>query len=185
MDFFDLKGVVDTLVRGLSLPNVKFTSSEHPTLHPARAATLSSGDTLIGVFGEAHPQVREHFDLPFDPVCLAEFDVEALMRTMSLPKFKALPRFPAMREDIALIVNDDLPAAQVEQAIWESGGAMLRSVTLFDVYRGEQIGVGKKSLAYALTYQHDERTLTDDEAAKIRGRIVKKVTDALGAELRG
>jgi phenylalanyl-tRNA synthetase beta chain len=82
-------------------------------------------------------------------------------------------------------VNDDLPAAQVEALIWESGGAMLRSVTLFDVYRGAQLGAGKKSLAYALTYQHDERTLTDDEAAKIRGRIVKKVTDTLGAELRG
>jgi phenylalanyl-tRNA synthetase beta chain len=185
MDFFDMKGVVDALVRGLQLPDVKFTPSEHPTLHPARAATLSAGETLIGVFGEAHPQVREQFALPFDPVCLAEFEVDALMRCMGAPKFKALPRFPAVREDIALIVNDDLPAAQVEALIWESGGAMLRSVTLFDVYRGEQLGAGKKSLAYALAYQHDERTLTDDEAAKIRGRIVKKVTDTLGAELRG
>ena len=84
-----------------------------------------------------------------------------------------------------MVVDEDVPAAQVEAVIREAGGAMLRSTTLFDLYRGDQVGAGRKSLAYALTYQHDERTLTDDEAAKIRGRIVKKLRDALGAELEG
>jgi phenylalanyl-tRNA synthetase beta chain len=129
--------------------------------------------------------VRAHFGLPHDPVCLAEFDLDALRAEMTSPRFQKLPRFPAIREDIAVIVDEGVPAAQVEAVIREAGGAMLRSTTLFDLYRGEQLGAGRKSLAYALTYQHDERTLTDDEAAKIRGRIVKRLRDALGAELRG
>ena len=110
---------------------------------------------------------------------------DALRAEMGAARFQKLPRFPAIREDIAVVVDEEVPAARVEAVIREAGGAMLRSTTLFDLYRGEQVGAGKKSLAYALTYQHDERTLTDDEAAKIRGRIVKKLRDAVGAELRG
>jgi phenylalanyl-tRNA synthetase beta chain len=185
LDFFDIKGVVDILTQRLNLPGVEFAPSEHPALHPARGATFRAGGETIGVFGELHPQVRENFGFASDPVCVAEFDVEALRRHMALARFSKLPRFPAVREDIAVVVNEDVPAARVEALIRDGGGAMLRSLTLFDLYRGEQLGTGKKSLAYALTYQHDERTLTDDEAARIRGRIVKKLRDELRAELRG
>ncbi|MCA1552934.1 MAG: phenylalanine--tRNA ligase subunit beta, partial [Chloroflexi bacterium] len=147
-------------------------------------ATLRAGEQLIGWFGEVHPLVRENFALPFDPACLAEFDLDALQAQMHLPRFQKLSRLPAIREDIAVVVDDEIPAAQVESLIWDAGGALLRSVMLFDLYRGPQIGAGKKSLAYALTYQHNERTLTDEEAAKVRGRILKRLRDALGAELR-
>ena len=183
-DYFDLKGVVDTLSQLLHLQDVTLTPSEHPTFHPARAASLSAGGQLIGTFGEVHPLVRENFDLPFDPVCVAEFDLDALQAQMHLPRFERLSRLPAIREDIALVVDDDVPAAQVESVIREAGAPLLRSVTLFDLYRGAQVGEGRKSLAYALSYQHDERTLTDEEAAKVRGRIVKRLHDVLGAELR-
>jgi phenylalanyl-tRNA synthetase beta chain len=184
LDFFDIKGIVDALARELNLPGAQFIPSESPTLHPARSAALIAGDRPVGVFGEVHPRVREHFDLPSDPVCLAEFDVEALQELAASKRFKALPRYPAVREDIAIVVDEETPAARIQALIEEAGGSMLRSVTLFDLYRGERIGAGKKSLAYALAYQHDERTLTDDEAAKIRARIIKKLQDAAGAELR-
>ncbi len=184
LDFFDIKGVVDALVRELNLPDAQFIPSESPTLHPARSAALVAGGRHVGVFGEVHPRVREHFDFPADPVCLAEFDVEALQSLAAPKRFKSLPRYPAVREDIAIVVDEDTPAARIQALIEEAGGSMLRSVTLFDLYRGERLGAGKKSLAYALAYQHDERTLTDDEAAKIRARIVKKLQDAAGAELR-
>jgi phenylalanyl-tRNA synthetase beta chain len=185
LDFFDIKGIVDTLAASLNLKMVQYAPSEHPSFHPARSAFLSGGSKPMGVFGEVHPEVREHFDLPRDPVCLAEFDLEALQAETSIARFKKLPRFPAIREDIAVVVDEEVPAAQIEAIIGEAGGTVLRSLTLFDLYRGDQVGAGKKSLAYALTFQHDERTLTDDEAAKIRGRIVKKLRDAAGAELRG
>src|SRR5205814_7275095 len=99
--------------------------------------------------------VREHFELPHDPVCLAEFDLDGLRAAMSSPRFEKLPRFPAIREDIALVVDEAVPAAQVEALIREAGGAMLRAATLFDLYRGEQAGAGRKSLAYALIYRPD------------------------------
>jgi phenylalanyl-tRNA synthetase beta chain len=184
LDYFDIKGIVDALARVLNLPDVQVLPSEHPSFHPARAAALHAGGAYLGVFGEVHPQVREHFDLASDPVCFAEFDVEALQAQARPKRFQAQPRFPAIREDIALVVDEDVPAARVEALIREAGGSLLRSVTLFDVYRGERLGAGKRSLAYALAFQHGERTLIDDEAAKVRARIVKKLQDAVGAELR-
>ena len=93
--------------------------------------------------------------------------------------------FPPMHEDIALVVDESLPAARVEGLIRQTGGKMLADVRLFDVYRDEKLGSGKKSLAYALTYQAPDRTLTDKEAAKIRNKIVKRLAYEVKAELRG
>jgi phenylalanyl-tRNA synthetase beta chain len=97
----------------------------------------------------------------------------------------AVPEFPPVKEDIAVIVDENVPGARVQSLIESAGGDLLVDVTLFDLYRGEQIGAGKKSLAYRLTYQAPDRTLTDAEAAKIRERIVKKLKEEAGAVLRG
>jgi phenylalanyl-tRNA synthetase beta chain len=96
-----------------------------------------------------------------------------------------VPRYPTVMEDLAVIVKDDVPAESVRAAIAESGGELLRGVSLFDVYRGEQIGSGWKSLAYRLTYQADDRTLTDAEVARLRTGIVRRLQETLGAALRG
>jgi phenylalanyl-tRNA synthetase beta chain len=137
------------------------------------------------VMGELHPQVREAFDLPAQPVCALEFDLEVLLAHMGVTRtMRPLSRFPAVVQDVALVVDEDLPAQKVQEAIIEAGGKLLRRVELFDVYRGEQIPSGKKSLAYSLTYQADDRTLTDDEVAKVQQRIVRRLAEELGAELR-
>ncbi|MBX3003958.1 MAG: hypothetical protein KF828_08370, partial [Anaerolineales bacterium] len=97
---------------------------------------------------------------------------------------RPVPQYPPVIEDLAVVVDESLPAGKVEAMIAQTGGSLLAAVTLFDVFRGDKIGAGKKSLAYQLTYQHAERTLTDDEVAKLRDRIIRRITQELGAQLR-
>jgi phenylalanyl-tRNA synthetase beta chain len=185
MDFFDLKGVVDALCAGLNLQDVSFAPVEHPTLQPGRAATLSVGGVEAGVMGELHPDVCDAFELGERRVCLAEFNLETLLATAGQPvQITPISTYPAVYEDLALVVDEGVPAAQVQAWIVKSGGPMLVKVELFDLYRGEQIGAGKKSLAYALTYQADNRTLDAKAATKIRNKIVRRLERELGATLR-
>ena len=133
-----------------------------------------------------HPLVAEKYDLPAQPVLAADLDLETLLANVSeRHPVGVVPEFPPMKEDLAVIVDEGVPAAQVEAAIRAAGGSLLASVTLFDLYRGEQIGAGKKSLAYSLAYQAPDKTLTDAEAAKLRERIVRKLKEDLEAVLRG
>jgi phenylalanyl-tRNA synthetase beta chain len=119
------------------------------------------------------------------PVLAAEIDFDTLSRHIPASHLvRPVPRFPAVRQDIALVVDQSIPASQVQAAILAAGGKLLTGVRLFDVYQGEQIGAGKKSLAYALTFQAEDRTLTDQEVAKAQGRIVTKLEKELGARLR-
>ena len=185
--FYDLKGVVETLLAGLGLEGT-FEPGDHPAFHPGRCAQLSVGGSVVGVMGELHPLVREKFGLPEQPVCALEFDLEALLaKAIAVGEVRTMQptsRFPAVVQDMSLVVDEDLPAQQVQEVIAETGGKLLRRVELFDLYRGEQIPPGKKSLAYSLTYQADDRTLTDNEVAKIQTRIVRRLAQELGAELR-
>jgi phenylalanyl-tRNA synthetase beta chain len=184
MSFYDLKGVVETLLARLGLKGT-FEQSDHPAFHPGRCAQLRLGGGVVGMMGELHPGVREAFDLPAQPVCALEFDLEALLTRLGVARtMQPISRFPAVVQDVALIVDEDLPAQKVQEAIVEAGGSLLRRVELFDLYRGEQIPSGKKSLAYSLTYQADDRTLTDAEVAQVQERIVRRLAEELGAELR-
>ncbi len=186
MDFYDLKGIIEHALRGLHLPDVNFQPGKHPSFHPGKCAEIRLNDTSIGVMGELHPLVAENYDFPETPVLAADFDLRALIEAVpALFKVSAIPTQPPILEDIALIVDEDVPAGQVEALIRQTGGRRVTDVRLFDVYRGEQIGAGKKSLAYSLTYQDAERTLTDKDAAKIRNKIVKRLERELGAQLRG
>jgi phenylalanyl-tRNA synthetase beta chain len=184
LGFYDLKGVVEALLAGLRLEGT-FEQDEHPTFQPGRCAQVSVGESVLGMMGELHPQVREAFDLPAQPVCALEFDLEVLLAQMGVTHtMQPLSRFPAVVQDIALVVDEDLPAEEVRQAILAFGGPLLRDARLFDLYRGEQIPPGKKSLAYSLTYQAEDRTLTDEEVAQVQERIVQRLAEELGAELR-
>jgi phenylalanyl-tRNA synthetase beta chain len=185
MDFFDLKGVVEALVAGLHIANVTYAAGTHPTFMPGRTAQLLINGQAAGWLGELHPAVREQYDLPAQAVLAADLDFEKLLAQVDeLYAVSPVPEFPPVKEDLAVIVDEAVPADGVEAVLRASAGDLLAGLTLFDVYRGEQIGAGKKSLAYSLTYQAPDRTLTDAEVAKLRGKIVKCLQDELGATLR-
>jgi len=185
MDFFDLKGVVEALLDGLHLGGVKFQATAHPSFHPGKCAEVRVGEEILGVIGELHPQVKKNYTFGQNPVLVAEFDGEVLVR-LSNAVFtnRAISSFPAMVEDIALIVDENVSADELEALIWQAGGKLLVDVKLFDVYRDARLGAGKKSLAYQLTYQAFDRTLTDKDALNIRNRIVKQTKTVFGAVLR-
>jgi phenylalanyl-tRNA synthetase beta chain len=137
------------------------------------------------VLGEIHPLAREKFELPGAPLIAGEFDLEAILP--AVPErfhIQAVPIFPPVLEDLAMVVDEKIPAEQVAQLIKETAGSSVILVRLFDIYRGEKIGQGKKSLAYSLTYQAEDRTLTDEEVAKTRQRIIQQLEHELGAKLR-
>ncbi len=185
MDFYDLKGILESLFAGIHLSEVRIEAAQHPAFHPGKCAALFLGEQWVGCFGELHPLVKERFELPEAPFLAAEFDLHPILAAIpERYEIQAVPAYPPVLEDIAVIVDEDIAAEKVEQCIWSGGGKTLRAVRLFDVYRGEQIGAGKKSLAYSLTYQAADRTLTDDEAAQIRSRIVRRLEQELGAKLR-
>ena len=179
-----LKGMIDTLAQRLNAPQVRFAGATHPTLHPARAAALSVGGEPLGFAGDVHPQVCERFDLADQPVAIVELNLDTLLRHRQPRRYRPVSRFPAVLEDVALVVDDELPAQAVEDAIRTAGGEWLREVTLFDLYYGEPIPAGKKSLAYALTFQADDRSLTEDEVRVLYRRIQEHTAAELGAAMR-
>ncbi|RLC66169.1 MAG: phenylalanine--tRNA ligase subunit beta, partial [Chloroflexi bacterium] len=185
MGFYDLKGIVEALLDGLGLTGT-FEPGEHPAFHPGRRARVSVGDRVLGEMGELHPLVQEAFGLPAQPVCALEFDLEELLASWGAPRTMVpISVHPPVYEDLAVVVDEDVPAVRVRELIAQTGSPLVRSVALFDVYRGKQVGSGKKSLAYRLTYQADDRTLTDGEVAKLRAKIIRRLERELGATLRG
>ena len=186
-DFLDLKGVVDAFFADLHVP-VTYEAATHPTYRPGRTARLLAGEKQIGVMGELHPGVVKGFEVRAErgqAVLAADLDLEALLPLIpDHYRYTSLPAYPPVREDLALVVDASVPAAAVEAALRQSGGALLRDVTLFDVYEGSQLPPGKKSLAYHLTFQAPNRTLTDEDVSKQRGRLLKLLDQQLGAKLR-
>lgn len=185
LDFFDLKGRIELMLSGLRLTNISYTAtSAYSHLHPGKAAEVKAGDKVIGVFGEMHPLVKEQYELGDSPVLVAEFDLDTMRAISPTYGIKTIPETPPMYEDIALIVDESVKAETVEALIKQTGGRSVTNVRLFDLYRDEKIGEGKKSLAYALTYQAEDKTLTDADAAAIRNKIVKRLEKEIGAKLR-
>lgn len=184
LGFAHLKGIVDTLLQRLHIPGVRFVPATHHALHPTRTATLQLAGQVLGVMGEVHPQVREQFALPEQPVVLLELELDTLLEHCQTRRYQPLPRFPAVLEDMALVVDADLPAQMVEDAIRQAGGDLLRQVALFDLYQGEQIPSDKKSLAYALTFQATDRNLTEDEVRIVYQHIQQHTAATLGAQSR-
>lgn len=184
-DFFHLKGIIETLARKLGLPELRFSADNpHPSFHPGRSATVTVGDTLLGKVGELHPDVLENFELPGAVVCELELDrLVRLDRTIT-KRYEGLPRYPSVERDLALIIDDQVPVRDVIELIRKSGGRLLKEINLFDVYAGRQIEEGYRSLAFALRFQADDRTLTDEEVNKCLARVVDRVTENTGARLR-
>lgn len=186
VDFFDVKGVVEGLFNHLHLgERVRFVPADHPTLQPGRTAAIELDGTQVGVLGEMHPLVREANELPDRRFALAELDIGPIVAAVSETyEVETVPRYPAVVEDIAVTVEEETPAAEVAAVIRDAGGELLRSIELFDVYEGEPLPAGHKSLAYRLNYQALDRTLTDNEAEAMRTRIVDALEEQLDASIR-
>jgi phenylalanyl-tRNA synthetase beta chain len=194
LDFYDLKGIIASLLDGLHLTEVSYlpldsgtTVPQEAAFHPGKAARVLLSGEPVGVLGELHPLVQARYDLPAGaaPILLAEFDVAAILKRVGVRyPIRPVPVYPPVLEDLALLVDETIPAERVAETIRQAGGERVIDVRLFDVYRGEQIGAGMKSLAYSLTYQAPDRTLTDAEVAQIRQRIIRQLEDGLGVKLR-
>ncbi|MEQ8200223.1 MAG: phenylalanine--tRNA ligase subunit beta [Syntrophomonadaceae bacterium] len=180
MDFYYLKGIAEDLFDTLGIQNVEWRQCQEPSYHPGRSAWLVCGDAVLGVMGEIHPLVRQNFEIK-PRACAMELDVGRIFELSSLKVMaENIPRYPAVERDLAIVVREELPAAAAEAVIRKRGGELLRNVSIFDVYTGEQVAAGCKSLAYKMTFQSADRTLTE---AEVNG-LMEDIRAALGSELQ-
>ena len=184
-DYLDLKGAVENIVDGLGIKNAKYErESENVSYHPGKTAKLVVGKNVIGTLGEVHLAVCENYGLDV-PCFVAQLDLDALYESSSMDKkYKPLPKFPAVTRDIALLVDDGMLVQEIDDTIKRAGGNLVEKVELFDIYKGKQIPEGKKSIAYAIWYRDENKTLTDKDVNKVHEKILKSLEYKLGAVLR-
>ncbi|HET9660584.1 MAG TPA: phenylalanine--tRNA ligase subunit beta [Thermomicrobiales bacterium] len=184
IDFYDLKGIVDAALHQVGVTGVTYEPTEAPGLHPGRAARILAGDRVIGIIGELHPETAATFGIEAIRVAAGEIDAEALVE-LSQPQKQAIsaPRFLPVEQDLAVVVAESSPAADVEAALRNGAGPLLTGIVLFDEFRGPQIGEENKSLAYRLTFTSPGRALTDDDLIKVRGKI-ERTLKQVGGRLR-
>ncbi len=183
-DYLDLKGAVENIIDGLGIKNSKYErESENVSYHPGKTAKLVIGKNVVGTLGEVHLDVTENYGIDV-PCFIAELNLDALYESADMDrKYKALPKFPAVTRDIALLVEDSILVQEIEECIRKAGGNLVEKVQLFDIYKGKQIPDGKKSIAYAIAYRAD-KTLTDKEVNKVHDKILRSLEYKLGATLR-
>ena len=184
VDFYDVKGVMETFLHEIGIRDYQLRRASHPSLQPDRGAEVAVGDTAIGVLGEVHRNVLDSYDIDQD-IYIFELDFNKLL-TCADPeiKFQSLPVFPAVHRDMAVVVAFDIPASQIEDTVGSVGGDLVRSVNLFDLYSGKQIPENTRSLAYSIEYYSPARTLTDDEVDGVHEKIISALGEKFGAELR-
>ncbi|MDR0423887.1 MAG: phenylalanine--tRNA ligase subunit beta, partial [Clostridiales Family XIII bacterium] len=182
--FFTLKGTIEELLRKLGLEAAYRAEAGVATYHPGRCAGIYLGETRVGVFGELHPEVADKYGIG-TRCCAGEIDLESVIARANVDRYyRPLPKYPAIGRDMALVVDEGVTVGELEAVIRSCGGRILESVKMFDVYRGKQIGEGKKSVAFNLVYRSPERTLTDEEAASEHNRALAALSERLGAALR-
>lgn len=179
-DFFDAKGIIESLLGKMGI-TARFEPATDEGMHPLRQAAITVAGKPLGVIGEVHPAVCGHFEVP-GAVYLFEIDLAELLPHLGHRQYQPIARFPATVRDIAILVDVAVPHQKVVDII--RAVSLVTDVALFDVYVGEQVPAGKKSLAYRLTYQSPNRTLKDDEVSRVQEQILKRLAIELGAELR-
>ncbi|MDQ6750727.1 MAG: phenylalanine--tRNA ligase subunit beta [Actinomycetota bacterium] len=184
VDYFAVKGVLAALLDTLRVPWGVQAGSQ-PFLHPGRCAEVLLADHPAGWIGELHPLVAQDWELAGAAVCELDLDLLTELATTGLPVYRDLTSFPVVRQDLAVVLTDDVPAERVMEVVRSAGGDLLTSAEAFDVYRGEQVGAGRVSLALALEFRAADRTLTDEEVGGLREAITAALRDQLGGELRG
>ena len=183
-DFFDIKGIVEGALEVCGITDFSFAITDEPTFHPGRNAEVLLDGQRVGILGEAHPEVLNNYELPYKAY-LFELDLEKLADTANFTiRFEPIPIYPSVSRDLAIVVDQDMPSDKPIDIIYATGGALVESVRLFDVYEGDQVQAGKKSLAYTITYHSATETLTDKEVNDLHDKVVERLNQELGAELR-
>ena len=184
-DFFNLKGVIEELFDNLGMKNIctYVPTTEHPFLHPGRQANIVKDDTVVGYLGQLHPETCDNYNLKGE-VYVAVLDMPNVVALSSFDiKYEGIAKFPGSTRDLSMVMDKSIFVGQVEELIKKCGGKLLESYKLFDVYEGEQIAAGKKSVAYTMTFRAKDRTLEAGEVDKIIEKLVKEL-GKLGIELR-
>lgn len=190
VDFYDLKGVIEALMVQLKISDCWYERcgedcpfDEKSAFHPGRSAVLYAGDTPLGIFGELHPNVQNNYGIGVKTYAAKLNIPEMLEHAATEISYQPLPKYPATTRDLSLVCDDEIPVAQLEQAIRKAVGNILEKVTLFDVYKGQQIAQGKKSVSYSISMRSHDGTLTDEQADGAMKHVLKALK-AMGAELR-
>ena len=183
--FFKLKGEIEALFAGLRMKKASYTAEKNnPSYHPGRCASISIDGEVIGVMGQVHPLVAKNYGIDSEVYCAELNFTKMLGLRLPDPTFTALPKYPAVSRDLALICSEDITVAQVEEVISASAGKLLRKIQLFDIYRGVGVPEGKKSMAFSLQLRTDDRTLTDSDSEAVVNNVLAAVKDQLNATLR-
>lgn len=184
VDFYDAKGAVEAILEGLGISNYTVAAGKNPVLHPGKTAVITKDGEVLGTIGEVHPQVLDAYGIT-KKVYLFELTVGALVKHAALiPGYQSLPKFPAITRDLAVVLPENITAAAVTEAITANGGMLLTQVQLFDVYTGQQVEKGARSLAFSLTFRSPDRTLTDAEIDQPYQNIVSYLEKTFTAKLR-
>ncbi len=184
-DFFKMKGEIEAFLRGMNVPEARYTAEKHdPTFHPGRCARVSVGGVDLGCFGQIHPLVARSYGIDGE-IFAAELNFTALL-SLQLPEktYTPLPKYPAVTRDIAVVCGEAVTVAALSDCIRTAGGKLLRSVELFDIYRGKGIASGSKSAAFRLTLRADDRTLTDADSDGVVSAVLAALEKELNAKLR-
>ncbi len=183
-DFYDAKGILELICGRVPLADCHIRGAENPVLQPGQSAELASEDKVIGFAGALHPRIQENYDLR-QPVFVWQLSIADILAHAQLARgFMEIPKFPPIVLDLALVVDDSVAWDSLRNLALETGAPLLREARLFDLYRGEGVPPGKKSLAFSLTYQADDRTLTDEEVDRVQERLIKRAAKEFGAKLR-
>lgn len=184
VDFYDAKGIIEVFLAKLGISKYSVEAGEHYAMHPGKTAVFKKGKEVIAYVGEVHPEVQESMDIS-KKTYLFEMDINTLMKYATLTcRYQSLPKYPAISRDLAMLVSNDISANEIEKAIIKSAGPLLKNIHLFDMYTGEQVEDGKKSVAFSLQFQSTEKTLTDEEVDKNYNLILEYLEKALQAKLR-
>lgn len=185
VDFYDAKGVLERFLSAVGVQKYTVERGEHFAMHPGKTAFFKKGRDVIAILGEIHPTVAANFGIG-QSVYVFEMDAETLLRyRKKKAAIKPLPKYPASTRDLAILVDAGLTTAEIERVIAKKGGSYFRGATLFDVYEGKQVGEGKKSMAFHLHFQSDDKTLTDEEVDAAFAAILQAAEEQLHAQLRG
>ena len=184
-NFYTLKGELEAIMTGLRLPKASYTAvQDNPSYHPGRCAMVSVDGVELGYMGQVHPLVAKNYGFDGEVYCAEINFTKAFQLRLPEPTFVPLPKYPAVSRDLALICDEEITVAQVEDVIVAAAGKLLRQVKLFDVYRGVGVPEGKKGLAFSLELRADDRTLTDADSEAVTAKVLSALAEKLNAVLR-